>query len=245
MLPLLAALLHAPPAATDVEVRIDALGLDEGFVMAAPVDPAGMSLETELATILLHSGAVAPLSSPGTGARVGLVFEGEGRLLLHPPTPGEELALRQDLLLQGATPEELPEAGEPVEFVLEQLLLFSGDPALVEWAGGEDAGGLLGSAGGALTAVVQELPRRLVDAHSGERIGWGEVRATLEAASGRDLEGFFSFWIEAGRLPRVEATTLVESDRVIVEVESDLAGTFRVPVTVGSGDAHLVEIEDG
>jgi hypothetical protein len=92
--------LLASPS-SQVQDRLDATRVDEGVLLVAPSELSEGRIELRLATLGLEYGRASVIASPDQ-TPLGLVFEGEGWLELHPTDPGQELALRQDLSLFGS-----------------------------------------------------------------------------------------------------------------------------------------------
>jgi hypothetical protein len=85
--------------------------------------------------------------------------------------------------------------------------------------------------------------------HAHEPLTTERLQAYLEAASGRDLEEFFDFWVHMGRLPAVDLAWAQKGSVVSGTVTSDVPfGTFDVPVVVRTGDTATtawVVVTDG
>jgi hypothetical protein len=77
--------------------------------------------------------------------------------------------------------------------------------------------------------------------HPDEPLSSERLQAYLEAASGKDLDDFFDFWIHQGRVPALSLTWTTSGGTVRGTVESDVPfGTFDVPVHLRTKDATSV-----
>ncbi|GAB6064741.1 M20/M25/M40 family metallo-hydrolase [Deferrisoma palaeochoriense] len=102
--------------------------------------------------------------------------------------------------------------------------------------------------------VFVEGLRRLYRDHRFRRASWDDVRSAFEAASGRDLAGFFGAWVDRPGAPDLElrrAEARRRGGRWKVEIEllqrqPEAAYPLRVPVAVtleGEPRARWVEVE--
>jgi hypothetical protein len=73
--------------------------------------------------------------------------------------------------------------------------------------------------------------RRFYAANRYRKAGTDDLRAAMEAESGRDLERFFDRWVLDTALPRVRVATTVKGETLEVAYEQ-LGETFDLPVTV-------------
>ena len=73
--------------------------------------------------------------------------------------------------------------------------------------------------------------RRFYAANRYRKAGTDDLRQSMEAESGRDLERFFDRWVLDTALPRVRITTATKAETLEVAYEQ-LGETFDVPVTV-------------
>ena len=77
--------------------------------------------------------------------------------------------------------------------------------------------------------------------HAWEPLTTERLQAYLEAASGRDLDDFFTFWIHGGRVPALALEWTNDGKHVSGTVRSDVPfGTFDVPVVVEAGEVSKV-----
>ncbi|MCB9780249.1 MAG: hypothetical protein H6742_16900 [Alphaproteobacteria bacterium] len=80
-----------------------------------------------------------------------------------------------------------------------------------------------------------------------------EIQLALEAASGKDLDAFFDFWVEGGHIPSLELTWEEvpegKGKKVVGTIASDVPfGSFDVPVVVDAGKGSVlawVTVDDG
>ena len=93
----------------------------------------------------------------------------------------------------------------------------------------------------AVDVMLREHPREPI---TNERL-----QHYLEAASGEDLSDFFTFWVDVGLLPRVDARIEVGPDGPIAVVTGDVPfGTFDIEVELREGDRverHWIDVVDG
>jgi len=76
-----------------------------------------------------------------------------------------------------------------------------------------------------------------------QKAGTEDLRAAMEAESGKSLERFFERWIYASTLPKLKLTSRVESNTLVVRVEQ-IGEVFDVPVpiTVQYADRKPVDV---
>jgi aminopeptidase N len=81
----------------------------------------------------------------------------------------------------------------------------------------------------------------LLREHPHEPLTAERLQAYLEAASGKDLDDFFDFWIHQGRVPALSLSWSSSGSAVQGAVESDVPfGTFDVPVHVRTKESTSV-----
>jgi hypothetical protein len=91
--------------------------------------------------------------------------------------------------------------------------------------------------------------RQLAERHSGGQLSTDELQTAFELASGRDLSGFFDFWVHSGRLPDLSLTWSEADGRVSGCLTADMPfGQLDVPVSItddsGTVSAYI-RVTDG
>ncbi len=91
----------------------------------------------------------------------------------------------------------------------------------------------------------------LIEDRNGGYVTTDDLQASMETASGMDLDDFFDFWIDGGFMPGIRATVSKQSGTVRACLTSDVPfGVVEVPVVVTDQDGFrsqqaLVRVTDG